>query len=129
MSVVIRKSKSGKPRRAPLDQRAAQHIARWLAKRATYPVPGGDALWVGRAGPLSSDGVRQVIERRRREAGVDISAHAFRRGWAAHSLGARGISQSSVMTAAGWTTPTMPSLYIRSVRESVMLDEFHREGR
>lgn len=129
MSVLIRTSKSGKPRRAPLDHRAAQHIARWLARRATYPVAGGSALWVGKAGPLSSDGVRQVIERRRGEAGVDVSAHSFRRGWAAHALGTRGISQASVMVAAGWTTPTMPNTYVRSVREEVMLTEFHREGR
>jgi integrase len=50
MRVLIPTSKTGKPRRAPLDQRAAQHLARWIAKRATFPVDGGTALWVGRKG-------------------------------------------------------------------------------
>ena len=127
--VVIRTSKTGKPRRAPLDQRAVQHLARWLAKRDRYPVQDGDALWLGRKGRLSSDGVRQVIERRSRESGVTgVSTHSFRRGWCAESLSA-GVSQTSVMTAAGWTTATMPGRYTRGVKERLMLDEFARVRR
>ncbi len=126
-SVLIRKAKNGKARRAPLDERALQHLARWLAKRATYPVSGADALWIGKKGPMTSDGIRQVLERRRREAGVTVSCHSMRRGWAAESLGRRGISQASVMVAAGWTTPTMPNLYTRTVAQDLMLTEFHRK--
>jgi site-specific recombinase XerD len=127
LSVLIRTSKSGKARRAPLDERSAQHLARWLAKRATYPAQDGDALWWGKRGVLTSDGIRLVIQRRRAKAGVDVSAHAFRRGWTADALGRRGISQTSVMTAAGWRTSHMPSLYTRSVKEDLMLSEFHRD--
>ena len=62
LSVVIRTRKNGKPRRAPVDQPlGAAH--RPLAGRAGagMALDGGDALWVGKNGPLTSDGVRQVM--------------------------------------------------------------------
>lgn len=126
LNILIRTSKTGKPRRAPIDERTVQHIARWLTKRAQYPVDAGEFLWVGKQGPLTSDGVRQAIERRAREAGVDVSCHAFRRGWTVHSIGQRGISQASVMVAAGWSpnSGVMVSRYTRTHAEGMMMSEF-----
>ncbi len=54
---------------------------RWLSRRATWPTGAEtDALWLGKKGPLTSDGVRLVVERLRKRAGVSISSHSFRRG-------------------------------------------------
>lgn len=128
MNVLIRTSKTGRPRRAPLDERAVQHLLRYLAKRAQYPVDAGDSLFVGKRGPLTGDGIRLMIQRRRAKAGVDVSAHALRRGWTVHSLGKRGISQASVMTAAGWAIGSpMAQRYTRGLSESLMLEEFGRD--
>jgi integrase len=103
INLLVRQSKTGRPRRAPLDERSVRHLLRYLAKLSLYPVQDvGDALWVGKNGPLTADGIRLMLQRRCRDAGVNVSAHAFRRGWTVHSLGKRGISQASVMTAAGW---------------------------
>jgi integrase len=125
-SLIVRKSKTGKPRRAPLDQRAVQHIARWLAKRAMYPVDGGDALWVGKKGPLTPDGVRQVIERRRRQAGVNVSSHSFRRGLAARAL-SNGVSGASTSVLLGWSPGSiMLSRYTRMEAEQTALAEYNR---
>jgi integrase len=96
-----------------------------LSKRAAYPVDGGDALFVGKNGPLTADGTRLMLQRRCHQAGVNVSAHAFRRGWTVHSLGKRGISQASVMTAAGWAIGSpMASRYTRGLSESLMMTEF-----
>jgi integrase len=149
MTLVVQRSKNGRSRRVPFDARAAQHLVRYLGKRSsrsgvseTSPVGGGGsnpgpqagnagysafshALWLGIRGPLSSDGVRQVIERRRKLAGVTISAHSFRRGLAARAL-RNGVSQASLMTLAGWETPSMCHRYVRSVATELATDEYRR---
>jgi integrase len=125
--LVVRTSKTGKARRVPFDARATQALLRYLTRRKSYPgAQHTDALWIGKAGPLSSDAVRLMIKRRREVAGVNVTAHSFRRGWAAHAMGKLGVPQTSVMTAAGWQTPTMPGRYLRGVREDVMAEEFQR---
>jgi integrase/recombinase XerD len=129
MTLVVRKSKTGRSRRVPFDARSAQHLSRYLAKRSLSAAAerAPEALWVGRGadGRLSGDGVRQVIERCRKAAGVDVSVHAFRRGLAAHAL-AGGMSQTSLMAIAGWTSPTMPGRYARGVAAEVAETEYRR---
>ena len=123
LTLVVRTSKTGRSRRVPFDAKAGQHLLRYLAKRTMYPVDGGGWLWVGKKGALTSDGVRQMIERRRRVAGVSISSHSFRRGLAARALRS-GVSQASLMVIAGWTTPSMPSRYLRGVATELSIDEY-----
>jgi integrase len=126
MTLVVRKSKSGRSRRVPFDQRTAQHLLRWLSKRATYPVNGGDALWIGKRGPLTSDGIRRVIERRRKRAGVTVSAHAFRRGLAARALRS-GVSGPSTSALLGWSAGSnMLARYVRGVQQDLATEEYRR---
>jgi integrase len=127
-TLVVRKSKTGRSRRVPFDSRALQHLLRYLGRREVYPATSKapEALWVGKRGPLSSDGLRSVIERRRREAGVTISAHSFRRGMAARALRA-GVSGPSTSTLLGWQPgSTMLSRYVRGVAQELAIDEARR---
>jgi integrase len=106
------------------DAKAAQHLLRYLTKKELYPLQDGDALWLGRKGPLSADGIRQVIERRRKEAGVDISAHSFRRGLAARAL-RNGVSGPSTSAILGWAQGSlMLSRYGRGVQAELAESEY-----
>lgn len=127
MTLVVRESKNGRSRRVPFDARACGHLLRYLARRENRPAVQRhpDVLWLGKNGPLGSDGIRQAIERLRTRAGVEISAHAMRRGLAARALKA-GVSQSSLMAICGWTNATMPNRYVRSVAAEVAEAEYRR---
>jgi integrase len=124
-AVLVRRAKNGRSRWVPFDDRAAQHVVRYLGKRDSRIDLSEASLWLGTQGPLTSDGIRQIIERRRRVAGVDVSAHAFRRGLAARAL-RKGVSQASLMVIAGWTSPVMVSRYTRSVATEVATEEYRR---
>ena len=87
--VVVRTSKTGKPRLAPLSDQACRLIRRHPAQ--------ADGCLVG----MSSNAIQRLMKRLHAP-----SPHAWRRGWAVHAL-KRGISQVSVQTAAGWSSGAM----------------------
>jgi integrase len=64
-----------------------------------------------------------MIERGRKVAGVTVSAHAFRRGFAARALRA-GMSQPSLMAICGWETADMPARYVRGVKAELAEAEY-----
>lgn len=105
--VVVRQSKTGKPRLAPLSGRACRLLRR--THKDADSVLG-----------LS----KQAIQRRLNRIGAP-PAHAFRRGWAVHSL-SRGISQTSVQTAAGWSNGAMVSRYVSAASANLAVLEFSR---
>ena len=72
----------------------------------------GDNLTGGR---LTVDGVRKIIKRRAREAGVDgnISGHSLRIG-SAVSLAQAGASVVNMQVAGRWKSPQMPAHYARA---------------
>lgn len=129
LTLVVRKSKTGRSRRVPFDTRATQHLLRYLSKREVYPATpkSPEMLWIGKRGLLSSDGVRSMIERRRRDAGVTVSAHAFRRGLATRALRA-GVSQTSLESICGWQPgSTMVSRYVRGVAAETAEAEYRNK--
>jgi integrase/recombinase XerD len=125
--IIVQRSKNGRSRRVPIDSRTVEHLLRYMSKREVHPAlaKAPEALWLGTKGALGSDGIRLMIQRRRDAAGVNVSAHSFRRGLAARALG-RGMSQASLMTIAGWETPVMCQRYTRSVAADVAEQEYRR---
>ena len=73
-----------------------------------------DPMWIGRRGPLRSNGVGQMITKRARRAGVNLTVHSFRRGMATRWL-RQGGSDVHLMRLAGWTSPRMIARYVASV--------------
>ena len=66
-------------------------------------------------GALSSRSIRNVIQKRARQAGIDsvrISGHSLRIG-SAQSLALRGASLVELQQAGRWTSPHMPGRYVR----------------
>jgi len=106
--VVVRTSKTGKPRLAPLSDQACRLIRRHPAR--------SDGYLVG----MSSNAIQQLMKR------LDApSPHAWRRGWAVHAL-KRGISQVSVQTAAGWSSGAMVARYTSAMSAELAVSEFLR---
>ena len=107
--IVVKTAKSGKPRIAPLSPDARRSLARLLGRRKSGSVFG----W-------TSDSIRTRLVR----LGLP-SAHAWRRGWAVQAL-RLGVSETSVRSAAGWTTGAMVARYTSALSGELALTEFGR---
>ena len=63
--VAIVLGKGRRQRAAPFGNRTGQALRRYLRARAKHPLAQAtDALWLGRLGPMTGSGVRQMMERR-----------------------------------------------------------------
>lgn len=107
----------GKGRRrrgVELLPKAAEALDRYLRLRRKHPHTASPMLWVGARGPLSTSGLRQLLERRCGQAGLPpINAHRFRHTFA-HEAKVRGMNDDELMSVAGWTSPQMLHRYGRS---------------
>jgi integrase/recombinase XerD len=107
--LVIRTSKTGKPRIAPLSPSARQALRRHIGKRSQGSLFG-----------MTTNAIRLCLAR----LGAP-SAHAWRRGWAVHALRC-GVSETSVRAAAGWSSGAMVARYTRALSGELAIDEFAR---
>lgn len=105
--VVVPTSKSGRPRVVPLPPKARTTIRRFLKRRES-----------GLLLEMSGNAIRLRLRR----LGLP-SAHAWRRGWAVHSLRA-GVSEASVRAAAGWNGGSMVVRYTSALAGQLAVDEF-----
>jgi hypothetical protein len=87
--------KGRRQRATPFDNRTGEALRRYLRTRAKYPLAATtEALWLGRNGPMTDSGVRQMMERRGRQAGVEgLHPHRFRHQFAHEWLAAGGAEQ------------------------------------
>ena len=107
--ILVRQSKTGKPRVVPISPSTRRALRRHLKGRSE-----------GLLFNLSSNAVRLLLQR------LDApSAHAWRRGWAVEAL-RNGVSETSVRAAAGWTSGAMVSLYTRALSGKLAVEEFQR---
>ena len=107
--LVIRQTKTGNPRIAPISPAARRALIKHLGKRKT-----------GSVFQLNSNSIRIRLRR----LGLP-SAHAWRRGWAVHSL-RNGVSEVSVRSAAGWSSGAMVARYTRALSGELAVEEFGR---
>ena len=107
--LIVRTSKTGKPRIAPLSPSARHALRKHIGKRS-------QGLLFG----MTTNAIRLCLQR----LGVP-SAHAWRRGWAVQAL-RNGVSETSVRAAAGWSSGAMVSRYTRALSGELAIDEFLR---
>lgn len=107
--VVVRQSKSGRPRIAPMSPTATLAVRRLMRTQ-----PEGALLG------MSSNAIRLRLQR----LGAP-SAHAWRRGWAVNALRA-GVSEASLRVAAGWSSGAMVGRYTIALKEELAIGEFNR---
>lgn len=121
-TITIGKTKNGMPRRVPLDVDALGRLDRWLRRRG---YDAGPLFVAERGGRLSSNGIGQMLGRRSEAAGVEVSAHTFRRALATRWLRAGG-GETALRSIAGWTSPAMVGRYTRMAAEELAHAEYRR---
>lgn len=99
--------RDGEPYLAPVGAKAVAAIDGYLRVRWRHPRASSPYLWLGsrghRTSRLTTSGIRQMIERRARAAGVaDVHPHRFRRTFADGFLESGG-SLDELMAIGGWS--------------------------
>jgi site-specific recombinase XerD len=110
--VVYVMGKGGRQRAVPFGHKTGTALDRYVRERSRHPQHRIEQFWIGgRGGPLTDSGVRQMLERRGDQAGVDhLHAHRFRHTFA-HMMKAAGCDEGSLMRLGGWRSPQMLARY------------------
>lgn len=123
--VVRIMGKGKREREVHLVDSTALAITRYLRARKQHPKHDTDALWIGKLGPLSAAGIKQMIQRRGTQAGVPVHAHLFRHHFA-HKWLAAGGTEGGLMGTAGWRSRAMLDRYGRSAAAERSRSEHQR---
>ena len=96
------RGKGGRPRVVRIGHEAARALDRYLRIRARHEQAHRPQLWLGvnNRGPMTANGIYQMIARRRRQAGVDAWTHRFRHH-VSHTWLDRGGAEGDLMELNG----------------------------
>jgi integrase len=74
------RGKGGRERIVKISYHAARAVDRYLRARAKHPLAARPELWLGTGGrgPVTPDGIYQIVVRAGRKAGVAVYPHRFR---------------------------------------------------
>jgi len=79
--------KSGRERALPFGRKTALALDRYLRARSRHRLAHLDALWLGQRAPLTSSGLRDLLDRRSRQAGIPaLHPHMFRHTFFRHTF-------------------------------------------
>jgi integrase/recombinase XerD len=110
--------KGDKQRTVRFTYDTSRALDRYARERAKHRLARVSALWLGvRGGAMTASGIYQVIERRGREAGVEVNPRKFRHHFS-HTFLDRGGAEGDLMELNGWTSPQMLARYGRSARSA-----------
>jgi integrase/recombinase XerD len=115
--ILIRQGKGRKPRTVYLGRKSRKAVRAYLKRRRDrHP-----ALWVTANDRITYDGLRTVIARRAKIAGIrPPSLHSFRRAFAINSLRA-GVDVYSLQALLGHKSLTVLQRYLKVSNEDVKL--------
>lgn len=100
--ILIQRSKTGRGRLVPIGTKTVAAIDRYLRERAKHRLAEKPQLWLGLHGPLTGEGVRQMVLVRCKQAGVPHTfVHQFRHT-AAHRWLMAGGQEQDLARIAGW---------------------------
>jgi site-specific recombinase XerD len=90
-----------------LGRLATHALAQYLENRDDD----NPALWMGQRGPLTPDGIYQIVKRRADAAGVEVHPHLFRKTFATWWIRSGGDTQR-LKKLGGWKTDEMLEVYV-----------------
>jgi len=106
------RGKGGRDRTVRIDHEAARRVDRYLRVRARHEQAYRLGLWLGTGGrgPLTGNGIYQMVKRRGEQAGVRVYPHRFRHHFS-HTWLDRGGAEGDLMELNGWSSPQMLQRY------------------
>jgi len=104
--------KGRRHRALPIGAKTVRALDSYIRARRAHSYADDPALWLGLRGPLGTTAPRDILNRRAREAGLDIHIHPhmFRHAFA-HRWLADGGNESDLMRITGWRSREMPDRY------------------
>jgi site-specific recombinase XerD len=109
--VAVVLGKGRRPRACPFGDRTGQAIERYLRERSKHALARNKALWLGARGVMTDNGIRQMLRRRAKLAGLDhLHPHMFRHTFA-HRWLSEGGQEQDLMRLAGWQSREMLGRY------------------
>jgi integrase/recombinase XerD len=113
------RGKGGRARVVRIGHEAARALDRYIRVRSRHAQAWRPQLWLGvnNRGPLTANGIYQMIARRGRQAGVDAWTHRFRHHFS-HTWLDRGGAEGDLMELNSWSSPQMLRRYGASARSA-----------
>jgi site-specific recombinase XerD len=106
--------------------KAAQALDRYERQRRRHRYVALDRLWLGPHGRLTDSGIRQVVKRRSRQAGVGhVHPHQFRHTFA-HRWLAEGGAEGDLVRLMGWSDRQMLARYGSSAAQGRAEEAYRR---
>lgn len=126
MDVALVLGKGSRPRACPFGPATGQALDRYKRVRAKHTSARLEMLWLGARGAFGADGIRQMVEARAVQAGLEgVHVHVFRHSFA-HQWRLQGGGDDELMRLTGWRSREMLNRYGRSVADERARDAHRR---